>query len=137
MKKIGLYVKKLLSSMKIHKKPIAIKHSNLPNSWLMDKLSALKIEAIAKDSGFVQRERKLDPVSMLTGFFMASLSGDFSLSNRAIQLQGLFGISISKQGIWNRLTAAYSRFLEQVLFQVLKLDLTSCSALDLSEDLFR
>ena len=123
--------------MKIHKKPIIIKDSKLSNSWFMDNLSALKLDAIAKDSGFVQRVRKLDPVSMLTGFFMASLSSDFSLSNWALQIEGVFGLRISKQGIWNRLTASYSDFLEQVLFQTLKVDLNAYSGLDVSEGLLK
>jgi len=119
--------------MQIHKKPIIIKDSNLSNSWLMDKLSGLKLEAIAKDCGFIQRMRKRDPVSMLTGFFMASLRGDFSLSNWSLQLDRLFGLRVSKQGIWNRLTGSYSYFLEQVLLQCLKLDLTTYSKLAVSE----
>ena len=130
-------MKKLLSSMQIHKKPIVIKHSNLSNSWLMDKLSVLKLESIAKDVGFVQRVRKLDPVSMLTVFFMASLSSDFSLSNWALQLDRLFELRISKQGIWNRLSRSYSRFLEQVLLHVLKADLTACRGLDVSQGLLK
>ncbi len=83
--------------MKIHTKPIVLKDSKLSNSWLMDKLSVLKLETIAKDVGFVQRVRKLDPVSMLTGFFMASLLSDFSLANWALQLERIFGLYVSKQ----------------------------------------
>lgn len=128
-------MKKLLSFMKIHKKPIVKKDSNLSNSWLMNKLTVLKLEDIATDCGFVQRLRKLDPVSMLISFFMASLSSDYSRSNWALQLEGLFGLRISKQGIWNRLTGSYSRFLEQILLQALKLDLKSFSGLDLSQSL--
>lgn len=70
---------------------------------------------------------------MLMVFFMASLSSDYSLANWSLQLDRLFGLHVSKQGIWNRLTGSYNRFLEQVLFQVLKADLTAFRPLDLSQ----
>lgn len=123
--------------MKIHKKPIVVKDPNLSNSWLMDKFSILKIDDIAKDCGFIQPLRKLDPASMLMGFFIARLSNDFSLSNWALQLDRHFGIGISKQGIWNRLTGTYSDFLERVLFQAIKVDLTSYRGVELCQGVLK
>ena len=123
--------------MSIHKKPIVVKDSKLSNSWLIAKLSDLNLEAIAKDCGFVQRVRKLDPISMLSSFFMASLSGEFSMANWALQLEALFAIPISKQGIWSRLTSSYSHFLEQVLCQTLKGDLSCDSRWDIPQELLK
>lgn len=91
----------------------------------MSKLSDLKTASLAMEFALVKGSRKLEPLSLLVSFFIAGLSGDFSLSNWALQLERVFSIKVSKQGLWKRLSGSYSNFLEQLLWRAIKNDLSS------------
>jgi hypothetical protein len=79
---------------------------------IVDKLSGLPLEGLARESGFVKRTpKKLRPLVMITSFFMLIFQAKSSFSTWAQQVTALSGKLVSKQAIWKRMTAAYASFL--------------------------
>lgn len=88
---------------------------NVENNPVFKKLYSLELDKIATTTGFSQRQRKVSPKDFLVTFFVITLQGSYSLSNWAIQLGIAIGKTVSKQGVWKRLSFKHAQFLEAVL----------------------
>jgi hypothetical protein len=86
------------------------------------KLENLDLEKRAKESGFNRRRpKKIHPKEFLLGFIlMAYKACNNSIENWAKEIGILIGDTVSKQGLWKRMTESQIKFLDGVLATILK-----------------
>ena len=74
-----------------------------------------QLEALARQTGAVQRQRKIKPMSLLRAFCLLTLHGPCSLSMAAIFTGILNGCVLSKQALSKRINGAWVLFFSKIL----------------------
>ena len=89
-------------------------------------LQKIPFQKRARASGFKKRkEQKLSGKTLVISFFLMALQGNNSLQLWAEKISGYKGIAVSKQGVWKRITRQFVRFLEAVLFDAIRQQISS------------
>lgn len=84
-------------------------------------LDKISFEKHAIESRFKQRkERKITGRVLLIAFIVIALQGKSSFGNWAEQIGVMTGKTVSKQGLWKRVTVRLVKFLWAVLFDALR-----------------
>lgn len=85
-----------------------------------DKLNQIPYNKYARQSGFKQRKaKKIQGKFLLESFMFMALQGKNSFQHWAEQLGLLIGRTVSKQGIWKRMSFRFVQFLSLVLADAL------------------
>ncbi len=97
-----------------------MKNTVQPLKRLQQKFSRIlpehKLNEMAVESGFVQRTpKKLTPFGLVLSFFVCLSQQLGSLQKWAAQLKPLFGVTLSKEGLNDRLRAKTTSFARKVL----------------------
>ena len=89
-------------------------------------LQKIPFQKRARASGFKKRkEQKLSGKTLVISFLLMALQGNNSLQLWAEKISGYKGIAVSKQGVWKRITRQFVRFLEAVLFDAIRQQISS------------
>jgi hypothetical protein len=98
------------------------KSKNQNQESIEKKLDSLGLEKTAKESGFNRRKaKKIHPKEFLLGFIlMVFKTCNNSIENWAREIGILIGDTVSKQGLWKRMTESQIIFLNGVLATILK-----------------
>lgn len=92
------------------------------------------INKIAKDSGFIIREGKIDGFKFLDMLLFTHFNHkELSLNDLAAQLEQRYKISITKQGLDERFTEAAVKFLKIVLEEVITISIHKNVRLDFTQ----
>ncbi len=85
------------------------------------KLKQIPFNNRAVQSGFKQRkEKKITGKTLLIAFIFMAMKGKNSFQHWAEQVSIITGASVSKQGIWKKMSARLTGFLALILFDVLQ-----------------
>ena len=86
------------------------------------KLKNISFNKHAVNSGFIQRKDKkiTGKLLLLIAFILMAMHGKNSFQHWAEQVSVLTGKTVSKQGVWKRMTLRLTAFLALILFDVLK-----------------
>jgi len=100
------------------------KHTRLRNDKdyknLRKKLSKIPFNKYAVESGFKQRkEQKIEGKSMLLAFIMMAMQGKNTFQHWSEQMASITGKTVSRQGLWKRVTSKLTKFLSVVLIAAL------------------
>jgi hypothetical protein len=74
-----------------------------------------ELHELAKDTGFIQRTRKVDSLDLLHSLSIESIKGIASYNDIALSIENENGISISRQAIWKKATEPCVDYFKHVL----------------------
>lgn len=107
---------------------------DLINSFKILNINSKELSILARDSGFIQRIRKIDSMDFMYSLAMESLQGIASYNDIATSFENVNGIPISRQAIWKKVTESCVDYFQRVLELVI---LNKANKQMISEDVLK
>jgi hypothetical protein len=79
-----------------------------------------RINVISKETGFILRNRVIQPEHLLTAICNGSLAGTVSLNDTAAKIEADDGVSVTKGAIGKKMTPECEAFFKEILSQVIR-----------------